>query len=356
MGVVVLGGNGFVGSALATRLSELGHEVLALSRTEHAGASVPGLTRAVLPSGLAHPARIAELSRGADALICCAGDHNSRSSARALSWLHVAGVENVTSAARFAGVPRVVLLTCADVTLTGRGRVHWKEDSEIGQRPLGHVARTKLLGEEVALHSSDRKLTVTSIRPALLWGAGERCNLPWICAEGLAGGVRLLGSGSSLLSSAHIDLVVDALIAAASAPVDEVSGKAIHVADPETLTARELFVKLSSALGLPPPRAGIYPVEYARALVRARFGGEGPLPEDVARRACHGLLDCLRAVTLLDLKPRTSFDDGLRALSEWARTAGGPAAIARQTRAPLTDADADRAQAIADEEALRRAS
>lgn len=350
MRAVVLGGNGFVGSALVARLRALGHDAVGAVRGQ------AGPHQVALPSGLAHPGRIAELARGADVLFCCAGDHDARSSARALSWLHVAGVENVTSAARFASVPRVVLLTCGDVTLTGRDRVHWKEDGALGQRPLGNVARTKLLGEEVALHGSDRKLTVTSIRPAMLWGAGERHNLPWICAEGLAGGVRLLGSGSALLSSAHLDLVVDALVAAALAPASEVSGKAIHVADAETLDARELFTKLSSALSLPPPRAGVYAVELARALWRARFGGEGLMPEDVARRGRSGMLDCLRSVTLIDLKPRTSFAEGLSALSAWAREAGGPAAIAKRARAPLTDADADRAQAIADEESLRRAS
>ena len=323
MRAVVLGANGFVGSSLSARLLELGHEVIGSVRSMASEPdAAPGAVLSVMASGLADPVAIAELARGADVLFCCAGDHDSRSSPRALAWLHVAGVENVVAAARFAEVPRVVLLSCADATLTGGERVHWKEDSLLAQ-PLGAVARTKLLGEEVALHGSDARLTVTSIRPALVWGAGERRNLPAFCAEGLAGGIRLFGAGSNLLSSAHIDLVVDALIAAATAP--DVGGKAIHVADSDTWTARELFEKLSTALGLPAPRRSVYAFEHARALLRARFGGDGPLPEDIARRAKHGLLDCLRAATLLDLQPRTSFDDGLRALSAWAAKVGGPA-------------------------------
>jgi len=90
--------------------------------------------------------------------------------------------------------------------------------------------------------------------------------------------------------------------------------------------------------------------------LRERFGGAGFLPEDVARRAQHGLLDCLRAATLLDLKPRTRFEDGLEALRAWAAAVGGPVAIAQLARAPLTEADADRYQAIADEESAARAS
>jgi nucleoside-diphosphate-sugar epimerase len=348
MRAVVLGANGFVGSSLCARLGELKHEVVAVARSQVSGAS-----SVVVESGLASAARIAEVAEGADVIYCCAGDHDPRSSPRALAWLHIAGVENVLAAARHAGVPRVVLLSCADATLTGGDRLHWKEDSLLGQ-PLGAVARTKLLGEEVALHASDARLTVTSIRPAFLWGAGERRNLPALCREGLAGGIRLLGSGSALLSCAHIDLVVDALVAAATAP--EAGGKAIHVADPETLTARELFERLSSALGLPAPRRSVYAIEYALAQLRSRFALEGLWPEEVARRARHGLLDCLRAATLLDLTPRTSVDEGMRALSAWAAEVGGPTAIARRARAPLSDADAARCQAIADEESQRRAS
>lgn len=344
MRAVVLGANGYMGSALTTRLRALGHEVIEVVRSDPA----PSPGRRVVPSGLASPARLAEVARGADVLYCCAGDHNPRSSPRALAWLHVAGVENVIAAARFAAVPRVVLLSCADATLTGRDRLHWKEESVLGGRPLGAVARTKLLGEELALQVSGPRLTVTSIRPAFLWGAGERRNLPALCAEGLAGGVRLLGSGESLISSTHVDLAVDALVAAASAA--DVGGKAIHVVDHDTLTARELFGKLSSALGLPPPRRGLYLLERARAALRARLGGAGYLPEDVARRARHALLDGLRAATLLELAPRTSFDAGLEQLGAWARAAGGPAAIARTERAPLSDADADRCAAIADAE------
>lgn len=358
MRAVVLGANGFLGSALSARLHALGHDVLGAVRMIAADPDqqvAPGVRVQALSSGLADPAPIAELARGAEVVFCCAGDHNARSSARALEWLHVAGVENVVAAARFAEVPRVVLLSCADATLTGGDRVHWKEDSLLGQ-PLGAVARTKLLGEELALHRSDARLCVTSIRPAFLWGKGERRNVPMLCAEGLAGGVRLLGSGANLLSSTHSDLAVDALIAAAEASAGDVGGKAIHVADSETLTARELFEKLSSALGLPPPRRGLYALEHARAMLRARFGGEGLLPDEVARRARHGLLDCLRAATLLELKPRTSFEQGLLELSAWAREVGGPAAIAKHGRLPLTEADAERDRALADSAAARSAA
>src|SRR5689334_1549473 len=98
MRAVVLGGGGYVGASLAARLRELGHDVVAAVRGE------PSARQVALPTGLAHPGRIAELARGADVLYCCAGDHQARSAQRALSWLHIAGVENVTSAARFAGV------------------------------------------------------------------------------------------------------------------------------------------------------------------------------------------------------------------------------------------------------------
>ena len=39
--------------------------------------------------------------------------------------------------ARHAGIERVVLLSCADVSLINGDRVHWKENATLAQAPLG---------------------------------------------------------------------------------------------------------------------------------------------------------------------------------------------------------------------------
>jgi nucleoside-diphosphate-sugar epimerase len=343
MRALVIGSTGFVGAALCARLAELGHVVVAGSR----GAElVAGATRAERVE-LGDPTSIASAAHGVDVIFQCAGDHDARSARAALEWLHVAGTENTVRAARHAGVPRVVLLSCADATLSLRNRVHWREDAVLGGQPLGAVARSKLLGEEVALQLSDAQCSVTALRPAFLWGAGERHNLPALCAEGLSGGIRLYGSGDNLFSTAHIDLVVDGLIAAASAP--DAGGFAIHVADPDTLTAHEHMSRMSQALSLPPPSRGVFALELLKAYARQRFGGGGPTPTDVVRRARHSLLDCLRATTLLQLEPRTSFEEGMQALSAWTAQNGGAASIAQRTRAPATATDAERYARLADD-------
>ncbi len=355
MQALIIGANGFVGSALSARLLSLGHRVTGLVRPEHAprdsqtGQDLRADLRVDFRTGeLGDPSAIARAAEGAELVFCCAGDHHARSAPAALAWVHVAGFENVVNAARSAGARRVVLMSCADVTLTRGDRLHWKEEAQLGEPPFGAVARAKLLGEEIALHKTSSALTVTALRPGWLWGAGERRNLPVLCREGLAGGIRLLGSGNNLLSTTHVDLLVDALIAAIDAP--KIGGLALHVADPETQTAAEFFGQLSQALALPAPRRSVYALEQAQAFVRAALQLDGLWPVDVARRGRHALLDCLRASTLLDLKPRVTFEEGMQSLATWARSVGGPSEVGKLVRAPLTAADAARFEQLANDQ------
>jgi nucleoside-diphosphate-sugar epimerase len=280
-------------------------------------------------------------------LFHCAGESAPHAPAAALSWINVAGTENAVAAARHAGVPRVVLLSCADVTLVNRDRVHWKEDAVLGQEPLGAWARTKLLAEELALQASDAVVSVTALRPAWLWGPGDHTNAPALCAEAHAGGVRLFGTGQNLFSTTYIDNLVDALIAVAGAP--SVGGQAYHVADPDFLTAAEFLSKLCGALALPPPRAGQYALAYAASLARRRLGREGAWPEDVARRARGSLLDCMRAIHAFQYAPRIGVDQGMATLAAWASEAGGPDAIRRLARTPASLAEAAHHERLAND-------
>jgi len=350
---LVTGGSGFVGNALVRALRERGHETHVLLRPGKAGGS-DGAKDALVALGavpfsgdIGDPNAIARAAHDCDVLFHCAGESALHAPQAALSWINVAGTENAINAARHAGIERIVMLSCADVSLINGDRVHWKENAALAQAPLGAWARTKLLAEELALQASDAALCVTALRPAWLWGPGDHTNAPALCVEAQRRGVRLFGGGQNLFSSTYIDNLVDALIAAASA--DGVGGHAFHVADPDFLTASEFFGKLCTALALPPPRTGNYALSYAAALARKQLGREGAWPEDVARRARGSLLDCMRAMNAFAYAPRVSVDQGMNALADWARASGGPQAIAKLARAAASTADAAHHERLANE-------
>jgi nucleoside-diphosphate-sugar epimerase len=311
-------------------------EVRVLARDAAAAARAPDGTRACVAS-LGDPNAIAEAARGVDVLYHCAGENDSRASQKALAWVNVAGTENVINAARHAGVRRVVHLSCADATLIDGNRMSWKETSSLTQRPLDACARAKLLAEELALQASRPGFEVCALRPAWIWGAGDRRTLPALYEEAQRGRVQLCGDGKNLVPTAHVDNVVDALLLAARA--ERAPSRAYHIVDAETLDASELLGKLCQVLGVAPPARGVYALAYAAAWLRAQLGKPGLWPADVARRGRSCLFDATAAARDLSYEPKTSVDAGMQRLSDWLQHLGGPAALAAQRRRPAGDAD-----------------
>lgn len=346
MKTAVTGGNGFVGSALCLRLRALGHEVTALvrpgvqdARLEQAGVQLHG-------AELADPNSLAQAFAGSECVFHCASEGSFQALPEALAWINVAGSENVVKAARHAGARRVVQLSCANASLLNRPRVHWKETAALGQLPLGALARSMLLAEELALQLSAARTSIVALRPGWLWGPGERHNLPELAAEARSGGIKLFSSGDGLFSSAHIDNVVAALVAAGLS--DQGGGQAFHVADPDYLTSGEFFAQLSRALRWPAPRRGLYPLEYGLAWLRRARGGQAPWPDQVARRGRASLLDCLQANTAFGFSPHKSVEEGMRELATWAQTLGDAIAIERLARPAAGAAEAKHHAMIAD--------
>lgn len=346
MRALITGGTGFIGGALARRLLADGVALRVLVRP---GGDVDAWTSTgatVRALGLDDPNPIAEAAVGCDVVFHCAGENSPRAAPRALSWINVAGTENVLQAARHAGVRRLVHLSCADVTLTDSDRLGWKEDAIMTDAPLGACLKSKLLADELVRQANADRFTTLCVRPGWLWGPGDRTNLPGLCAEADAGGVRLFGSGENIFATAYVDNVVEALVVASRA--ERAGGRAFHVSDGEFVTAREFFELLCGTLGLSGPRAGLYPLAYAAAWLRERTQRHGPWPADVARRGRASLLDCGRAAQELGYTPRVSLADGMQALARWVQQAGGPDAVRLLARTPPTDADADAYARVAD--------
>lgn len=344
--MLVTGATGFVGYALTRRLLEIGWPVAVLLRESHDARGLDRQGAELHVGDLADPNSIARAADGRELIFHCAGESSAHASPHALSWIHVAGTENVVHAARHAGVKRLVHLSCADVSLINRDRMHWKEDAVLTQAPLGNYARSKLLAEELALQASDRELMVTALRPAWLWGAGDHTNLPVLCAEARSGGVHLFSGGHNLMATTHVENAVDSLVAAAQS--DDVGGRAFHVSDGEVHTAAEFFGGLCRAAGLGEPRRGIFALAYAAAVARRARRAPGPWPTDVVRRARGCLLDCMHAHTQLDYSPAMGFEDGLAELQQWVEEQGGPTAVEALARRPAGEEEAARFERLAD--------
>lgn len=329
MKALVLGGTGFIGGAITRRLVGKGDDVTVLVRDPKSAAGL-GEVRA-LPGSILDPNAIAQAAAGAD-VIFQAVSVPPGADRRVYPWVYIAGSENVIAAARKAQVPRVVMISSADVSLSNQDRIHWNEKRDTGDQPIGDRARAMRLGEEIALALSDAAVAVTAIRPGWVWGPGDRAQLPELVREARSGGIRMFGEGRSLVATSYIDLVVDAALGAARSP--SAPGQVYFVADAEFLELREFLATLSKALGLPGPRSGTpFSIAYPMATLR----GDVAERERMLRRARGTHFDVSRAQGELDVGATVSIGEGMKRLAAWVAEIGGLDALAEITR-PLPDA------------------
>ena len=318
MKVLVLGSSGFIGGAIADHLEAEGHEVIRPSRAE---------------ADLGDPQSIADAAESATHVVNAAGIVSPEAHPRALTWTHVAGMENLLNACRHANVERLVHVCCTDVTLTKEDRVHWDEKKTISGKPFGERARTLQLAEELLLSASG--IEVVSLRPAWVWGPGDTSRLPGLLAEARSGGIRLVGDGRTYLATTYIEHLVRA--AAAALTAEDAPGNAFHLCDATFLHARDFFTAMSEALGLPRPKET---TSFALAWPMARLRGGA---EKLLQRGRSSLFDFSLAVGKLGYDPEVELADGLEALAAWVEEQGGVDAVAAMEK-PAPDASAVDAQ------------
>ena len=309
MRVLVTGATGCVGGAALRKLAASGHEVVAYVREGSDSRSLRDVERIV--GDLGDPNRLAVAAEGCDALIHAAGRADPAADAEALGWVNIAGTENAINAAKKAGCKRMVHISCADVTLHDGPRSFWNEN-EAPPRPFGKLAQTKLQAEELIRVSGRKGFWTIALRPALVWGPGDRTHLPGWEREAQQGGIRIIGRGNKLLSTTYVGNLAEAIERALQTKVT--TGNVYYVVDTELSLSRDFFDELSAALGWAPPKsAGPYPLAWL-----ASRAGLSPLhPTQVIRRGRSSAFDMSRAKTELGYEPIHTRAQGLAALAAW---------------------------------------
>lgn len=314
--VFITGANGFIASALADRLRELGAEVsgvdLTASPTDH-----------VVAGSTLDPTRWADRLAGVDVVVHTAAIVSNAAPLDKAWEVNVLGTQRVLRAAAAAGVSRFVhLSSIAAYGFEFRDGV----DETDPVRVSGYsYVDTKVNSEHVVLAAQAAgEIDTTIVRPGDVWGPRSR---PWtiIPLEMIRKGQLILPAhGNGVFSPVYIDNLVDGMVLAISS--EKAVGQIFNLTDGYGMSCSDYFGALAamttgSVRTLPTPVA----VQLAAAVgaIQRRLGMPSELtPATVGMLNRTGTYSISKAREILGYEPIVSFADGMARVHTWARTQG----------------------------------
>lgn len=239
--VVIIGGSGFIGSAIANRLCEAGVKVLIPTRRRSRAGHVLLLPNAeVIETDVHDPAALARLLEGADAVVNTVGVLHSRTGSPFgpdFARAHVQLPQKIVTACRAAGVPQLVHISALGADAEGPSEYQ----------------RSKAAGEH-AIRAAGPDIAWTILRPSVVFGRGDSfLNL-------FAGLARLfpvlpLTGANCRFQPVYVEDVADTVWQSLTRP--EASGQTFDLAGPTVYTLRQLVEYVSALVGKPRPVIGL---------------------------------------------------------------------------------------------------
>ncbi|MFA6003710.1 MAG: NAD-dependent epimerase/dehydratase family protein [Elusimicrobiota bacterium] len=330
MRVLVTGGGGFLGSAVARRLQFRGHSVTSFSRRRYPELEAEGIACAV--GDLADARAVAEACSGRDAVVHVAAKVGLGGAYADFQRSNVVGTANVIRACQDLRVPRLVFTSSPSVVFDGQDVEGVDERAPYPRRFDSCYSQTKAVAEEMVLSADSPSLATVAIRPHLVWGPGHNHIVSRIVAQGRAGQLRRIIGHNKRVDATYIDDAAAAHLLALEklAPGSPIAGKAYFISAGDPRPIWEIVDGILKAAGLPPvskcvPRPAAQAAAWAmESFYRlARRSDEPRLTRFLVNQLCTAhWFDISAARRDLGYKPAVALEDGLERLRVWL-SAGG---------------------------------
>jgi len=322
---LVTGGGGFLGGAIVRRLLDRGWAVRSLQRGHYAALEELGVDQ--VRGDIADADTVMKATQWCEIVFHAAAKVDPWGAYKPFHRTNVVGTENVLTAMRRNGVPKLVFTSTPSVVHSGGDLAGVDESEPYPEHFEAAYPQTKAMAEMAVLAANDSQLSTVALRPRLIWGPEDTNLVPQLIARARAGQLRLVGDGSNLVDTVYIDNAVDAHILAADrlVPGAPCAGRPYFISNGNPRPMKEIINGILVAAGLPPEERSV-PLAAALAagavfenLHKVFPKKEGPrMTRFVARNfsSAHWF-DISAARRDLDYEPRVSIDEGLARLRTW---------------------------------------
>jgi len=260
----ITGATGFVGGALAEKLTADGWTVTALVRPQSDTARLSALDVSLAFGDVCQPEGLAEAMSGANVVFHCAAltgvGHRSADIHRVIAQ----GTNNLLDAACKSGIQRFVYVSSVAVYELSDAGV-CDEQHALLSSSIDPYAQAKIAAEKAcfeACHAGQLKATI--VRPVFIYGPGDRRGgfLPELASMMAVGKFKLIGGGANRIPLVYISDLTDMLLRCAVRP--EAVGQAYNACSKASPTWQGFAQSLSGVLGVAQP--GSVPATLVRPI------------------------------------------------------------------------------------------
>ncbi len=324
--VLVTGARGFIGGFLCKKMLAIGVRVTAMATTESNTRYLRDMGMDVRVGDLTNPQTIKGICDNIDIVIHLASRVDTKGTKKEFydqileATRHLLD-ESLGKVSRFVYVSSFCASGAGGESKHMRG--HKEDDPE---RKTGSFYGDAKYDTEKLVFQYHREKAVTStvVRPSNVIGAGS----VWVNDTAAMMKAKpffpLIDGGKHSASLVYIDNLVDGIILAAIK--DAAKGRTYHFRDDYTVTWKKYFSDLASAIGILPRYASLpFPVVWSVATVFDRALRPLGIESEINRHVV-GLIgrdndvDTSRAKQELGWQTRVPYEEGIRAIGEYART------------------------------------
>ncbi|NND91958.1 MAG: NAD-dependent epimerase/dehydratase family protein [Granulosicoccus sp.] len=167
----------------------------------------------------------------------------------AFEAVNVHGTERLINVARQGGIGRFVHISSPSVAHAGISLVGAPAGAADPHNARGHYARSKAIGEQMALAANSTPMRVVVLRPHLVWGPGDTQLVQRVIDRARAGRLFLVGSGLALIDTTFVDNAATAIVAGID-NASRAAGQPYVISNGQPRTVREILQRILKAAGM----------------------------------------------------------------------------------------------------------